>query len=215
MDIPKAVLFDHDGTIVDSEQAHYEIWCDVLGEFGSQFTGEMYAQNCVGVPTQGNVEYLLETFPLNDSAENLLRRKAEATSAFLHNNYFPLLPGVRQVMRGLQRQNVRMAVVSGSERFAVLRSIAGNDIGGFIEFVATGDQVANNKPAPDVYLYALGKLGLSAAECMALEDTEHGVHAATRAGIATVAIPNCHSQGHDFSGAVRVLGSISELTFPL
>lgn len=207
----KAILFDHDGTIVDSEQVHYELWLSLLGKFAGEFTEEMYANNCVGVPTESNIEYLFQCFAIEETPESLLEKKRQATQQFLQTSYFPLLKGVKEFMQFLHIKNRRMAVVSGSERFAVLRSVAGNILEHFIEEVATGDQVDNNKPAPDVYLKALNNMQLDKSECLAIEDTYSGVSAARGAGIDCIAIPNLHTESHDFSSATLKLNNIVQL----
>ncbi|MBE1301639.1 MAG: HAD-IA family hydrolase [Alteromonadaceae bacterium] len=207
----KAILFDHDGTIVDSEQVHYELWLSLIGTFANQFTEEMYANNCVGVPTESNIEYLFSCFALQESPESLLDRKRQATKRFLETSYFPLLEGVKDFMQFLHIKNRRMAVVSGSERFAVLRSVSGNKLEHFIELVATGDQVENNKPEPDVYNKALFDMQLDKSECLAIEDTFSGVSAARAAGIDCIAIPNPHTLSHDFSAATLKLNNIVQL----
>ena len=210
----KAILFDHDGTLVDSEQIHHKLWMQAADLNINELTDEIFATRLVGIPTEGNAEFLIKQFALNETVASLVAKKAEVTKAFLAQSYFPEVSGAQRVMSALQQQGLRMAIVSGSERYAVERSVAGNHFSEFIEFITTGAEVPNNKPAPDVYVRAMEKMGLSAADCIAVEDTEHGLEAAWQAGIPCVVIPNEHTGHHNFSKAVTTLSCLqSFLTY--
>lgn len=206
----QAILFDHDGTIVDSESIHFELWKQAIGAFAADFTEQMYAENCVGVPSKGNAEYLLSIFALDMTVEQLMQRKEEVTRQFLQGSYFPLLPFAKDVFDFCQSKGIRMGIVSGSEPFWVARSVEGNQLGAYMESVSTGSEVEHNKPAPDVYQLALSRFDLQPEQCVALEDTEHGLRAAVAANIPCIAIPNEHTVNQDFSSADKVLSSLSE-----
>lgn len=204
----KAILFDHDGTLVDSEQIHYELWSKTIAIDTSIFTPELFAKNLVGVPTNGNAAFLIKYFNLNETVHTLVAKKAIITQQFLQNSYFPPIGNVLDMLSELQNLGIRMAIVSGSERYAVVRSVEGNGFGEFIEFITTGEEVPNNKPAPDVYLKAMEKMGLTAKQCLAVEDTEHGLDAADQAGIECIAIPNEHTRHLSFTKASAKLDSL-------
>jgi len=206
----KAILLDHDGTLVDSEMVHYHLWAEAIDVDTERFTPEMCSANLVGIPTLENARFLIRTFNLGWSEQGLADHKDAITEAFLKEQYFPLLPDIKENLRAFQEMQLRMAIVSGSERFAVDASVKGNNISEFIEHISTGDEVANNKPAPDVYLLAMEKMRLQPHECIAIEDTEHGLKAAIAAGIQCVAIPNEHTAKHDFSLATKQCASMTE-----
>lgn len=207
----KAVLFDHDGTLVDSELVHYQIWLQTTGLSPTLFTEEMNSLNCVGIPGDENAVFIIEQFGLDCEPTELIELKRKNTQSYLEKHCFPAMPGANRIMKNLARIGVRMAIVSGSERFAVDRSVEGNDFAQYLEHITTGEEVPSNKPAPDVYLRALDKMALPASACIAIEDTEHGVAAAVAAGIPCVAIPNPHSRGQDFSAADYQCQSLSAL----
>lgn len=204
----KAILFDHDGTLVDSEKVHHQLWMEAAALDVSQLTHEMFSQNLVGIPTEGNAEFLIQQFSLRETVSSLVAKKAVVTKAFLAESYFPEMECAKKVMHELQALGLRMAIVSGSELFAVERSVQGNGFSDFIEFITTGAEVPRNKPAPDVYVRSLEKMGLCGNDCIAVEDTEHGLQAAYEAGIPCVAIPNSHTGHQNFSKAVAVLDSL-------
>lgn len=197
----RAVLFDHDGTLVDSEYVHYKLWLQTTGLKASQFTEQMNTMYCVGIPGEQNAQWLIEQFDLAYSVAELIEKKRQVTQHWLSANCFPAMPGASRIMRNFHKLGIRMSIVSGSERFAVDRSVEGNGFSPFLEFITTGEEVPHNKPAPDVYLKALQKLNLPASACIAIEDTQHGVEAAVAAGIPCVAIPNEHSRDQNFQEA--------------
>ncbi|MCC2603906.1 HAD family hydrolase [Planctobacterium marinum] len=197
----KAVLFDHDGTLVDSELVHYQIWLETTGLSPELFTEEMNTLHCVGIPADVNAAYIIEQFGLDWEPQQLIAQKRENTQQYLKNHCFPAMPGANRIMKNFASLGIRMAIVSGSERFAIERSVSGNNFTQYIEYITTGEEVPSNKPAPDVYLKALQKMNLSASDCIAIEDTEHGVNAAVAAGIPCVAIPNPHSRAQNFTEA--------------
>lgn len=197
----RAVLYDHDGTLVDSEYVHYKLWLKTTGLKSEEFTEQMNTMNCVGIPGDKNADFLIEQFGLTDTAETLIKKKRAITQDWLTRNSFPAMPGASRIMRNFAKLNIRMAIVSGSERFAVERSVSGNGFSEYIESITTGEEVPHNKPAPDVYIKALQKLNLPASACIAIEDTQHGVEAAKAAGVTCIAIPNEHSKQQNFQEA--------------
>lgn len=207
----KAVLFDHDGTLVDSEGIYHLLWCQLLGIDRTQFTLDMYKSHCVGVPTLGNAQYLVEQFKLKERPETLVSQRHKLTQSYLSDNAFPLMDGVTEVLALLSELQISAAIVSGSERTAVMNTVSRYHLTDYFKVIATGDQVLNNKPAPDVYIHCLTELGLSASECIAIEDTEHGVRAACEAGIEVIAIPNQFTLEHDVSKATHVFNSMRKL----
>ncbi|HEX6829292.1 MAG TPA: HAD-IA family hydrolase, partial [Burkholderiales bacterium] len=85
----------------------------------------------------------------------------------------------------------------------------------WFDAIGAGDVVLNKKPAPDVYLWVLGRLGLRWADCMAIEDSEHGLRAAAGAGISAVVTVSPYSRGNEFSGAVAVVSDLGEPGHPM
>ena len=203
--MPQAILFDHDGTLVDSEPSHLAIWNEVLEPLGVTIPEPLYKDLYAGMPTPANAVDIAERFGLDVAPAELAERKAEATRAFLAARPFPLMPGTREVLDRLQAAGLRLAVVTGAARDATRASLAGHGILDRFETVVTADDVAFSKPAPDCYLLAARQLGVSPSECVAIEDSEHGLQAAADADVPCVVKPTPMSAHHDFARAtVRV-----------
>jgi len=206
----KAVLFDHDGTLANSEVVHFQFWREVLADRGVNFLEDDYRLHFTGVSELNTAIAIKARFSLADSIENLVAAKRTQAKQFHATQVYPLMPGVAEVLLALQGQGIRMAVVSGSARFALEANLGGLGLTPFFEYIASGEEVANNKPAPDVYEQALKVLGLTADACIAVEDTASGLRAAVAAGIPTCVIPNDYSAHQDFSGASHRVENLLE-----
>lgn len=203
-----AVLFDHDGTLVDSEGQHWALWNQVLAPYGLSLTQAQYKDFYAGVPTDANAVDLVERFGVKEAPTVLARLKNESAQAYLQTNAFPLMPGVRESMAQLQAAHLRMGVVTGARAYAIHATLRSHALAAAFETVVSADDVVHSKPAPDCYLLALQRMGLQAHNVVAFEDTEHGVAAAVAAGLACVAIPTEMSASHDFSAATVTVPSM-------
>lgn len=196
-----AVCFDHDGTLVDSEPIHYRLWRDVLAPHGVALTESQYQERYAGVPTLANAQDLVARHDLAVTADTLARDKLGAMSEFVTQAAFPLLPDVPVAIARLRECGLRLAVVTGTARVSVEATLREHALACHFETVVAAEDVVRNKPAPEGYLLAVRRLRLTPAQCVAIEDTEHGVNAAHAAGVACVAVPTAMSRHHDFSRA--------------
>lgn len=204
------VLFDHDGTLVESEGQHFALWNQVLAPYGFALTLAQYKDFYAGVPTDANAADLVERFGVRESPEVLARLKNESAQAYLQTHAFPLMPGVRASIAQLQAARLRLGVVTGARAYAIDATLRSHELAAAFETVVSADDVVHSKPAPDCYLLALQRMGVAAQQAVAFEDTEHGVAAAIAAGLACVAIPTEMSAGHDFSAATVILPSMQD-----
>lgn len=206
----KAVLFDHDGTLVDSEGVHYQMWLEVLKPYGVSISAEQYMQIYSGMPTLDNALDLVQRFQLAASVDALVAKKLEIAHTYLEDNAFPLMAGAQAILDYFQQQpDIQQAIVTGAGAQIVKATVRSHQLAAYFATIVSYDDVEHSKPAPDCYLLALERLGLAADECIAIEDTEHGVAAAVGAGVACLAIPNLQSQRHDFSKAIAVLPNLA------
>lgn len=206
----RAVLLDHDGTLVDSEPIHYLVWKDVLARHGFALTEQQYRAHYAGVPTLANALDLVRRFGIAEDPVALAEAKNAATRDHLARSPFPLLPGVREAIEAFAGLGLALAVVTGASAFGVNSTLRAHGLASRFSAVVSGDDVRLSKPAPDCYLQALDRLGVRADECVAIEDTEPGVAAATAAGIRCLAVPTAMSRHHDFSRAAAVLDGMAE-----
>lgn len=206
----KAILFDHDGTLVDSEFVHYQMWLSILEPYEIRFSEEDYINDYAGIPSPANAEVMVEKYDLSMTSEVLNHAKALATEDYLSNQAFPLVSGAKEVIISLSKEPVKLAIVTGASGDAPRATIADNRLDDYFETLVSADDVAASKPAPDCYLLAAKRLGLNPSDCVAIEDTANGVAAAVAANIPCVAIATKMSQHHDLSQADKVVTSLIE-----
>lgn len=203
-----ALLLDHDGTLVDSESAHHLLWNQVLAPFAASITAQEYERDYAGLPALDNGAQAVARFGLSATAQDLAQAKFAATRAYLNDRAFPLMPGVAAALAHW-RSRFRLGVVTGARSFAVQNTLHKHGLAEGFECVVSADDVERTKPDPACYRLALARMGLAAENVLAIEDTAHGVDAATAAGLRCLAIPTPLSAGHDFSRACAVLPSMA------
>lgn len=183
----KAVIFDLDGVLTDTAEYHYQSWKKLAQEEGIPFTREDNEQ-LRGVTRRQSLEILLKGKTLSeDKMKELMVKKNEYYQELIDNiTEGDLIPGVEDLLNQLKRGGYKLAVASASRN---ARTVIKNlDIEKRFEIIADGYSVKNNKPAPDLFLYAADKLGVEPEECIVIEDAESGIEAALAAGMHTVGI---------------------------
>ncbi|MCP4297330.1 MAG: HAD family phosphatase [Proteobacteria bacterium] len=206
----KAVLFDHDGTLVDSEIIHYRLWKEVLTNYQINYTEDLYRAEGSGIPTLKNAELLISQYGLSMTSVALTGIKEKTTREYLKRDCFPLMPFTLDILKYLKEKDFIMGIVSGSNRFAVEATVNSHQLTDFFDILVTGDDVEHNKPHPEIYLKALKQLGINAEQCVAIEDTESGIQSATSAGITCCGVRNEYSKDHDFSQAACVVNNLDQ-----
>ncbi|PAZ15581.1 hydrolase [Streptomyces sp. SA15] len=209
-----AVIFDLDGTLVDSEPNYYEAGRQTLAEHGvPDFTWTDH-ERYVGIGTQDTVADWKERYGLRAPVEEILaaknRRYLELARASTR-----AYPEMRKFVELLAGEGVPMAVASGSSPEAIDAILAGTGLGTYLRTVVSADEVAQGKPAPDVFLEAARLLGAAPAHCVVLEDAAPGAAAAHAAGMRCIAIPYVAAQAdaHEFATAGLLLpGGQAEFT---
>ncbi len=202
------LLFDHDGTLINSEKAHYEMWVEVLARYDVELSEVYYTDVMAGVPTSQNAIDVIEHFDLDLTPQALEAEKLVLVKALLNKGAFPLMPFAKETVEHLNNQGFTLAIVTGGSKSSVQKTIETYGFSEFISAVVAVEDVKQSKPAPECYLKAMTLLGKTSQECIAIEDTHHGMQAAVAAGVKCVAIPTEHSAGHDFSKATVIYNSL-------
>ncbi len=180
----KAYLFDCDGTIVDSMPLHYVAWKKALAEWNCEFPEDVF-YSWGGMPVREIVATLNARNGLEMPVQELAKRKEG-----LYYESLPMLQAVPEVMEhiDLSHGKIPFAVVSGSTRESVTKSLTILGIlDKFDTLVCAGDYT-KAKPDPEPFLIAAERLGVAPGDCLVFEDTDMGIQAATSAGMASVKI---------------------------
>jgi HAD superfamily hydrolase (TIGR01509 family) len=188
----RALIFDFDGLILDTETPDVEAWKAIYAEHGRAYPVEHWSQIIGG---WGNSDFdpaaglqQLTDAPLDLDA--LRRRQREESDKVILRS--PVMEGAREILAGAKRLGLRCAIASSSERAWVEPHLIRLGLRANFEVVVTGDDVQNGrtKPHPDVYLKALASLQLRPDEVLVFEDSPNGVKAAHAAGMRVVGVPN-------------------------
>ena len=204
----RAIVFDFDGLILDTEEPVYRSWLEVYQAHGEELPFEKWIQT-VGSTTAGfhPQHHLEERLGRPLPKEVLDRRLGRRTEMILAN---AVLPGVVQHLDAARERGLELGVASSSTQEWVRGHLARLGILDRFRCVRCRDDVAHAKPEPDLYLSVLDCLGVPAAEAIAIEDSPNGVAAAKRAGMRCVAVPNSITARLDMSQADLVLNSLAD-----
>lgn len=197
----RALIFDFDGTLLDTETHEFRRWQALYAERGRELALAEWQQ---GVGTWDAFDPWLGLGVAEDERADLHARLQADILADIEAE--DLRPGVRALLRQAQNAGLRLAVASSSGREWVERWLARHDLGNTFEVLATRDDVARVKPDPALYTLALARLGLSAREALAIEDSLHGATAAHAANLAVVVVPNQVTLGSPFLNSWPQLG---------
>lgn len=203
-----AIFWDNDGVLVDTEHLYFEATRQVLATVEIPLTDDDYRELFL---VQGRgAWHLAEARGLPPSQVEALRQHRNALYARLIAEGPRVLPGVREVVAGLHG-HYRMGVVTSSRRdhFEIIHRQTG--LLEYFDFVVTADDCARTKPCPDPYLRALEVSGMSRDSCLAVEDSERGLEAATAAGIRCAIVPSRLTGAQAFRGAVARLDRIGDV----
>jgi HAD superfamily hydrolase (TIGR01509 family) len=182
------VIFDCDGTLVDSMPAHFDAWCEALALHGA---GGVFKEDVFhamgGRPTRDIVVELNDEYDLRLDPEAVAFAKREA---FLKRiGSVTLIDEIAAFAESL-RGKMPLAVASGGSRMVVEKTLRVVGISDWFDEVVTADDVTEGKPAPDIFLHAARLLGVVPARCLALDDAPAGILAAQRAGMQVIAVPS-------------------------
>jgi HAD superfamily hydrolase (TIGR01509 family) len=208
----EALVFDMDGTLVDSEHLHYKAWKKTLGRQNVEdFPYDEFVAY-VGASNEQLAEDYIVSERIPVTVDELVGQKQLVYLEMIAG--IELLPGVRKTIEQFHG-TLRLAVASSSHRIELDRILNTLGLSECFEQVVGGDMVHRKKPDPEIYLKTCDLLGLKPSSCVAFEDSETGVAAARDAGMLTVAIPHGLSMHHDFGDADLVVEQMDEVAVSL
>ena len=206
----KALIFDFDGLILETEYPIYKAIRDVYRKYGTDLQLEDYTY-CVGsIEDNHHFLHLLEKqlktkLDIEHLAEEIYRAMMDDISTS------DALPGVESMLKQAQDLHIPCVVASSSDYPWVSNHLKNLDLEKYFSAICTRENVENVKPEPDLFLYALQQANVQANEAIVFEDSQNGILAASRAQIFSVAVPNLVTRNLDFSKANLVLNRIDEL----
>ncbi|RKO73357.1 HAD family phosphatase [Sphingobacterium puteale] len=184
----QAVLFDLDGTLIDSEYFYFKNWAPILKqEFDLEITYDDWIRDFAGHTLAHNVKRLVEDYGYDTTEEHMWKR-TRAAYADSNMSDIELMPFARDILVYLKENNIRIGLVTSSYRSTVDTVLGKHELLDYFEFFVTRECVEFPKPNPEPYRLALTKLGLTGYSCVAIEDTITGSRSALDAGLQLIAV---------------------------
>ena len=206
----KGVIFDWDGVVIDSSAEHERSW-EILSEEISRPLPEGHFKRGFGKKNEVIIPEILGWAKDPAEISKLAERKETIYRSLVRQRGVQILPGARELLVALRSEKIPRAIGSSTPRQNLEAIFSPTGLGEFFDAVACGDDVANGKPAPDVFLLAAQMLALAPADCLVIEDAHAGIEAAHRAGIPVLAVATTNSLS-ELGAATGALESLAGVT---
>jgi HAD superfamily hydrolase (TIGR01509 family) len=217
------IIFDVDGVLAETEEVHRRAFNRAFADFGLLWSWDVALYRDLLRVTGGKERIKHFSAMLGQAIDpdlvgELHKRKTDIYTEMVASGEVELRPGIVDFLEQAQKRGLRLAIATTTSPpnvEALMAATLGAEWRRIFPIVAAGDMVAKKKPAPDVYLLALEKLGREAGQCVAIEDSRNGVQAALAAGLRVIAVRSAYCDGDDFFGASAQLADCTELTLEL
>lgn len=203
----KAVIFDMDGVIIDSEPLHQKVEEELLEDLGGTMTASD-KEAFVGTTDYHMWSTMKERFNLSQSVEEMINSKKERFLNQIHTVF--LVDGFKEVLSQLKEEGYLIALASSNNRKAVDHIVKQFDLAKDFELTMSGEDVTHGKPHPEIFLKTAEAMGVVPADCLVIEDAKNGVEAAKAAGMKCIGLDNPNSGPQDLSEADIVLKDYQE-----
>ncbi len=224
----EALIFDCDGTLAETEEAHRAAFNKMFAEKGLDWHWSIQTYGELLKITGGKerMRHFVRHYnppkgqhfiDNDDLIPEMHIRKTALYMDLVKTGEVPLRPGVERILREARASGMRLAIATTTNiepLTALFEGTLGKEALGWFEAVAAGDMVANKKPAPDVYELALQELKLEGPQCLAFEDTTNGILSARAANIPVLITVSEYSAGQDFTGALAIIDNLGEPDAP-
>ena len=183
----KAVLFDMDGTILDTEPVYKKAWKSAFERAGCEFCDELF-NKCVGLPIPMVKKYVTEFYGEPKLFDATFPMAASWAFNYKKMNGIPVKPGFYELQEFLRKENIVSVIATSTSHEAAVEDLTHSKVLDYFKGVIGGDDVEKGKPAPDPYIKAASLAGFSVSECIAVEDSVNGIRSAVAAGVKCVFI---------------------------
>lgn len=211
----KAVLFDMDGVIVDTEPLHYKAYHLMFDEFELDVSDELY-ESFTGQSTKNICTRIIDHFNLNEDPVKLeLSKRDHFNYLFDHDPSLKLLDGVFEIIEDYYHHDITMVLASSASRSTIDRVFNRFKLDRFFTAKHSGAELKSSKPHPEIFINAAASSGYGIEQCMVIEDSTNGIIAAKKAGIYCAGYNSKHSKNQDYSLADLVVNNLLDLKYDL
>lgn len=207
----RAVLFDMDGVIVNSEPLHRKAYYQMFSEFNLAVPDTLY-DSFTGQATLSICERLCQEFELTVPATHLVARKRAHFKNYFENDIdFKLIDGVYDLIADYYESGLRLVLASSASMANINQIFKRFDLDRFFIAKISGADLIASKPHPEIFIKAAAVSGCDPSECMVIEDSMNGIRAAHEAGIYCVAFKNTHTKNQNYQYANKVIAGFDEI----
>ena len=185
----RAVIFDMDGVIFDSERGVYECWKELERKYGFGNVDEPYKKS-IGVSWAQTKENMLEHYGPDFPYDVYRQEQSRMYHERFDNGRLPMKPGIRELLEFLKEKGLKTAVASSTRQEVVRNQIRDAHLLSFFDELISGDMVTHSKPDPEIFLTAAKAIGVSPENCVVIEDAFSGIRAAFAAGMIPLMVPD-------------------------
>tara|TARA_B100000768_G_C11284595_1_gene381383 strand:- start:8845 stop:9504 length:660 start_codon:yes stop_codon:yes gene_type:complete len=209
----KAVLFDMDGVIVDTEPLHHKAYKMMFDDVGIEVSDAMY-RSFTGQSTRGICEFLCNHFELTLEPIVLEKgKRAHFTKLFFEDPDLQLLEGVEDLIKNYHANGLTLVLASSASMFTINNVMKRFNLDPYFKDKLSGADLKASKPHPEIFIKASKAAGVSNSECFVIEDSTNGIIAAKEADIFCVAYKSVHSKDQDYTRADMLISDYQDICF--
>jgi HAD superfamily hydrolase (TIGR01509 family) len=208
MPLPRAVVFDMDGLMFNSEDVYQQVGTELMRRRGRQYTREL-CDSIMGRPPRDCFETIIQYHGLDERWEAMAAESEEIFISLLDGWLAPM-PGLLPLLDALEAAGIPKAICTSSSRRLLHECVSRFRLEPRFEFMLAAEDITCGKPHPEVYLKAAERFGIAPHEMVVLEDSQAGCRAGAAAGATVIAVPGTHSRTQDFTTADLVVESLED-----
>lgn len=207
----EAIIFDMDGTLVDTEPFHTDIEQKQFNQYKIEISEEEH-QQYLGVTSEIMWREIASKYSISLTADELIKQNhEESLKYFAELDSIPVMPELVEILEKLQAKNYKQAVASSSTPEIIDLVLTKTNLKKYFPIIVSGSDVANSKPAPDIFLFTAQRLGAKPTNCVVIEDSPNGIKAANTAGMTCVAYEGTRGDSQKLQEANIIIQSYSQL----
>lgn len=209
----KAVLFDMDGVIIDSEPLHRKAYYGMFKEVNVEVSNTLY-ESFTGQSTFHVCQQIVDNFKLLQKPQSLVQIKRRIfKELFFSDPDLKLIDGVLDIIKDYHKNGLTLILASSASMLTIDNVFYRFELDQYFKAKLSGADLQASKPHPEIFLKAAEASGFETSECLVIEDSTNGIKAAHEAGIYCVAYQSLHSKNQDYGLADKVIGSFDEIRF--
>lgn len=208
----KAVIFDMDGVLVNTEPIYYKVVKEIINENNHDITYKEY-EKYIGMTNEYTWELIKSEYNISQSIEELIDTMMILKDVIIKRDGYELIDGVLDLLEDLKDHNIKIGLASSSPICDILDIVQSTGIDKYFDKLVTGESVDRSKPFPDVFLKAAKELKVSNEECIVIEDSKNGVLAANSANMKCIGFVNNDSGNQDLSMSDLIVKSMKDISY--